>query len=175
MNVVPKDFQPMNTWIVDHEGSVWSDTKEPAYLIDESTGRQYWNESKKTVRIKSLLLTFGTPFVHGFASVWNIARRIINLVTFYHFWTPKEGQKSYNFIKRLKDAGDDLLKIATQPLALIGLELAAIYGIFNPYDGRKLYATIERAQYGTFLLAPCFQPNPKQHAFGGDPTKQNAY
>ncbi|MBS4171388.1 hypothetical protein NEOC95_002136 [Neochlamydia sp. AcF95] len=61
------------------------------------------------------------------------------------------------------------------PVALVGLELAAIYGIFTPYNGRKLYASIERAQYGKFTLAPCFQPGPTCHASGGNPQKRDAF
>jgi hypothetical protein len=47
--------------------------------------------------------------------------------------------------------------------------------VFAPYDDRKLYASIERAQYGHFILAPCFQPDPKSHAFGGDPKKEAVF
>jgi hypothetical protein len=87
----------------------------------------------------------------------------------------KDCDRQYSFQERLKDAGKDLLRVVTTPIALVGLELAAIYGIFNPYDGRKLYASIERAQYGNFILAPCFQPDPRYHALGGDPAVRNAF
>jgi hypothetical protein len=101
---------------------------------------------------------------HPFASVFNIAYRIFKLVTFSHFWVEKKsevnesGEREYNFKARLTDAGQDLLRIVATPVAIIGLELVAIYGLFRPYDGRKLYASIERATYGNGMLAPCFQP-----------------
>jgi hypothetical protein len=69
-----------------------------------------------------------------------VAYRILKLVTLSHFWMPQEG--TYSFKARLKDAGIDLLRIVATPVALVGLELAAIYGTFNPYDGRKLYARL---------------------------------
>lgn len=62
-----------------------------------------------------------------------------------------------------------------QPIAIIRLELAVIYGVFRPYDSRKLYATLERAQYGRHILAPCFQPGATNHLFGGDAYKKNQY
>lgn len=62
----------------------------------------------------------------------------------------------------------DALRIIASPIAIAGLELAAIYGIIRPYDGRKLYASIERAEYRNFILVPCFQPDPTSHALGGD-------
>ena len=175
MSVTPSDFQPINSWKPDINGPKWRGSKEPMYLIDETTDRRYWNESEGCVGFKCFLLTFGTPFVHPFSLIVNMAYRILKLVTFSHFWVDKEGETKYDFKARLADAGKDLLKIVVTPLSLVGLELAAIYGIFSPYDGRKLYASIERATYGGCILAPCFQPDPKYHALGGDPTQQNAF
>ena len=67
------------------------------------------------------------------------------------------------------------MRIIATPVSILGLELAAIYGIFQPYDGRKLYASFERATYGNFILAPCFQPDPKYHALGGDINEKDAF
>lgn len=79
-------------------------------------------------------------------------------MTLSHFWIKREGEEKYNFKARLIEAGKDLLRIVASPIAIIGLELAAIYGLMRPYDGRKLYATFERAIYGNALIPPCFQP-----------------
>lgn len=174
MNVVLRDFQPINQWKVDLEGEkYWDGTAQD--LIDQTTGRRYLNESEGVVTFKCFLLTLGTPIVHTIESVKRVAYRIMNFVTLAHFWRPKNGEQSYSFKSRLKDASADLLRIVTQPLAFVGLELAAIYGLFRPYDGRKLYASIERAQYGNFVLAPCFQPNAEEHFLGGDIKEKNAF
>ena len=76
---------------------------------------------------------------------------------------------------KLADAGKDSLRIVAAPFSILGLELAALYGLIRPYDGRKMYATIERAMYGNPILAPCFQPEPERHAFGGDINERNAF
>ena len=60
-------------------------------------------------------------------------------------------------------------------LDIEGYELAALYGCIRPYDGRKLYATIERAMYGDSVLAPCFQPSPTSHALGGDINRKDVF
>ena len=174
MSVNLRDFQPINSWKPDLNGPKYYDGTAQ-HLIDQTTGRKYLNESKGVVGFKCFLLTLGTPIVHTIASVVNVAYRILKLVTLSHFWMTKEGEKSYNFKSRLKDASTDLIRIVTQPIALVGLELAAIYGLFRPYDGRKLYASIERAQYGNFILAPCFQPNAEEHLLGGDINERNAF
>ncbi len=173
-SVTLRDFQPINTWKPDLDGQRWSDG-DPKHLIDMSTGRKYWNESKSCVGFKCFLLTLGTPIVHSIASLANVAYRIVKLISFSHFWITKGSEKSYSFKERLKDAGKDLVRVITAPIVLVGLELAAIYGMFTPYNGRKLYASIERTQYGNFILAPCFQPDPTCHAFGGNPKKRNAF
>lgn len=217
MNVILKDFQPINTWNADLNGAKWTGTDIPAYLIDMTTGRRYWNESKKVVRFKCFLLSLGT-LIHPLASLKNIAIRIYRLVTFAHFREHKFSEctykydgsdeeadikslfgankydvsneeadiislcggnisvkHKYNFTARLLDAGTDLLRIVAVPISLVGLELAALYGILSPYDGRKLYASIERLTYEKYILAPCFQPDPQSHLFGGDRNKQNAF
>lgn len=173
-SITLKDFQPINIWMPDLNGPKWGD-RDPEFLIDTTTTRRYWNESKGSVGLKCFLLTIGTPFVHSIASLVNIAYRIVKLISLFHFWTYKEEEQFYSFKARLEDAGQDVLRIFTTPIAIIGLELAALYGVFTPYNGRKLYASIERAQYGNFILAPCFQPDPRYHALGGDPKKRNAF
>ncbi len=175
MSTILRDFQPYNRWTPKKNGEKWEEDNSPKYLIDQSTGRLYLNESKGVVRFKCFLLTVGTPFVHSIAGICNIALRIFRLVTFYHLRRDKPEEKSYAFTARLGDAVKDLLRVVIQPIAIFGLELSAIYGLFRPYDGRKLYASIERAQYGNFILAPCFQPDPKAHALGGDINKKNQF
>jgi hypothetical protein len=164
-----KDFNPFNKWKVDPYGSDYQDG-QPMYIIDQTTGKRYFNETKGCVRTKCSLLTLGTPFVHSIAAILNLAYRILRLITFYHF---SKDDKKYTFKTRLIDAGKDFLRIVATPFSIIGLELSAIYGIFRPYDGRKLYASFERAEYGNFILAPCFQPDPRYHALGGNVYKRN--
>ena len=140
----------------------------PKYITDGSTGRNYFNESKGFIRFKCALLTVGTIPVHIVTSICNLFYRIFKLVTFKN--------------STLTDAGKDFLRMiaSASGIAIVSLELAALYGLLRPHDGRKLYATIERAVYaddmylfGHNRLAPCFQPDPKKHLFGGDPDQPN--
>jgi hypothetical protein len=173
MDVTWKDFFIFGSWIVDQEGIKY-DSGEPAHLIDQTTGRKYWNESRSTVWCKCVLLTLGTPFVHPIAGVANIAYRIFRLVSLSHF--SSEESKTRSLKQRCVEAGKDVLRIGLTPFAVVALELAALYGaLIRPYDGRKLYASLERALYGDFVLAPCFQPNPTRHLAGGDPNKKGSF
>jgi len=178
MGIMLRDFQPINNnWTPDVDGPKYCcqcHEGKPQYLIDGTTNRKYLNESRGVVRVKCALLTLGTPIVHAVASIVNVAIKMFKLLTFSHFRAEKN-EKPYNFQARLASAGIDLLRVIATPLSLVGLELAALYGLFRPYDGRKLYATIERATYGRCVLAPCFQPSPQFHAFGGDINSRDAF
>jgi hypothetical protein len=160
------NFFPINDWKTEEDGKKWlrkwlpneSDEAEydgkPKYLIDSSTGRSYLNESRNFVRFKCFGLALATPFVHAVAAVCNIAYRALILISFYPFW--KDTKQSLG--SRMTDAGKELLRGALTPIAYVGLELAAIYGILNPYDGRKIYSTLERETYqGHFTFAKCFK------------------
>ena len=158
------EFQLVNKW-----------THKDKSVVDETTGRLYLNDSEGTVRFKCLALCVGTPIVHLVAGVLNIAYRVIRLISGFHFWKTVKDEREYDFEVRCEDFKMDVLKIVANPFALIGLELAALYGIFMPYDGRKLYASIERSVYGGAVLAPCFQPNAQKHLFGGDINTPNVW
>ena len=177
MDISIRDFQPINIWKPDLNGEKYHGYHcgEARFIVDQTTNRRYLNESEEVVGLKCFLLAFETPFVHPIASIVNIVYRILKLATLSHFWVKKGDETKYNFKARLADAGKDLLRIIATPVSILGLELAAIYGIFQPYDGRKLYASFERATYGNFILAPCFQPDPKYHALGGDINEKDAF
>jgi len=183
IDVTFKDFYPSNHWEVNQDvdciGDYYyesvedyqNDVRTPKYLIDKTSGRRYYNETENVVRFKCLGACVATPFVHAAASLANIAYRITKLVTFSHFIGKRDALSPTNF----KAAGIDCLRAIFQPVGFVGLELSALYGVLKPYDGRKLYASFERALYGRHILAPCFQPEPTSHLFGGDPNKRNAW
>lgn len=174
-DITLKDFYPINRWKIDNDGPEYDYADGPKNLIDQTTKRNYRNEDLSTVWCKCALLTLGTPLVHSAALVIGITIRIARLITFFDFWKDAPEKEQYDFTARLLDAGGNLLKIIFSPLIFIALEFSAIYGLIRPYDGRKLYASFERLQYGSFILAPCFQPDCDIHLFGGDPKRKNSW
>ncbi len=169
------DFHPFSEWELDYEGGRWKGTTIPAYIIDQHTKRAYWHEPPDIIRSKCFLLTLGTSILHPIASIAMIAFRMLKLVSLYHFWRPNDILETYSLKNRAIQAGGDFLKVIITPLTIVGLQLSAIYGIFCPYNGRKLYATLERFQYERSVIAPCFQPDPTHHFFGSDPSKMGGW
>ena len=162
MSVIFRNFYFNPTWIPDFDEKY--DNGLPEGWPEQLRGRvkfnvpqtadpnpKYLNE-REFVRIECAGLTVMTPFFHPIACITNVAYRILKLATLSHFWSEKDGETKYDFKARLADAGKDLLRIVATPISILGLELAAIYGTFRPYDGRKLYASIERATYGNLIL-----------------------
>lgn len=169
MSLTIRDFIPVNQWHADVLGKKFKETDIPKYIIDSNTGRKYLNETNVTIRIKCLGLAIGTPFAHIPFGALNIAFRTVRVFSWENCCR-KEGEE-YDHSSRLNDG----LRIIGQPFAIIGLECAAIYGIFRPHDGRKLYASLELAQYERSILAPCFHPKPEKHLLGGDINVRDAY
>jgi hypothetical protein len=175
MELTLKDFKPVNHWIPDSKGPNWRYASGSKYIIDGSTGKKYFNEESSTIRTKCFLLILGTPLIHSIASICNIAYRTFKVLTLAELWLRHDEEKPSPLKGRLTLVAADLAKAVAAPLVLAGLCLSAIYGLFMPYDARKLYGALERAEYGGPILAPCFQPNPDSHFFGGDANIKGAY
>lgn len=159
MDIKLNDFKPFfNNWETDKTDEFWPNTQEPKYSIDQSTGRKYLNYSEFNIRAKCVVLAIGTAFLHPLAALANVIYRTVKVVFLTHFWMPKDNEQTYCFKERAIEALIDVARIVVTPVITTTLSIAAIYAVINPLDGRKLYATLERAYYGNAILAPCFQP-----------------
>ncbi len=138
-----QNLRPINDWKI--EGS---------YLVDIKTGKTFENQKKSSLRGKAVGLSLVTPLAHMALAIANIAYRLLRTVSCYHLWKKQDGP--YDFKARSLEMGKDALNLVTQPLALLALEVSAIYMLVSPYNGMKLYDTIEEAQYGRQMLAKLF-------------------
>lgn len=142
--IKPEDFIPSGRW-----------TDDGVYVKDDSSGRLYLNEPLNVTRQKCAALAIAGPTVVLEAAILQIALNVLRTVTFYHFWAHSEGE--YNLKERAISFGLDALRILTAPIAVISMTFAAIFGIINPREGRKLYASIARAQFSTFRETSMYQ------------------
>ncbi len=127
------------------------------FLGDEVEPDQF-NET--IVRLQSLGLAITTPIAQTVLFLYDVAWRFLRLATLGHFWDHKShGSFKDRTIELVKDAGMLVGKVAAFPIALIGLQFAAMYGVYDPKNGSQLYAKIERALDGFQYLAPSFQPS----------------
>jgi hypothetical protein len=158
MDVCRADFNLVSEWKIERSGPKCVDCGAPLYVIDKATGRRYSNESKLAISLKCASLALLTLPFHALGAIVVVAYRIIKAISRF-----LPSRKLHHFSARYTAAGKDLAKAVAAPLAVIGLEAAALYGIFRPLNGRKIYATLERATYKDSVLAPSFQPDQSHH------------
>ena len=150
-NISLSDFNIWSEFELDSESGCFWDDDTPLYILDKVTSKQYWNEDTWVIRTKCFLLILGSPLVH----------LIIGPIS--------------NYFKEDTESTQALFLTILSPLSMALLTFAAVYGLFLPHNGRKLYASLERLLYDDPLLAPCFQPNPESHLCGGDMKTKNAF
>lgn len=168
---IPRDFVPWNQWKIEDlkkPGVItWHDYGvEAKFIVDQTTEKKYLNQPKTNIRAKCCALFIGTfPLQPIFFTIHTILNLIDCASKLMH--------------GRCREGAIGIAKMITRivllPLTLLALQSAALYGIANPYDGRKLYASIERVGLvgerdiiPPFFLAPCFQPDATSHLFGGN-------
>jgi len=139
-----RHFCPLNIW----KNSVfWG-------MQDETTGDVYTDEGRSEKRLKCLSLTLITPVAQPLGLFLNVINRISKIIFILDSCT----LELYPLVGRIKELFVEVIYIALSPIIFLGMEFAAIYGVFTPFNGGKLYASFESLVYGKDFLAPCFQP-----------------
>jgi hypothetical protein len=174
-NLTLKDFQLCNAWVVDENGERCHG--DPKYIIDQTTGHRYRNEEGWILRVDMLSYLSCYAVYDAFGALGCAAFRTLKVLSCSHFWPcieqkyeplnkdvprytieeavePVEEEELLNrntLCSRVNAAGIDVLKVVGAPLIWLGGRLAACYGLVRPYDGRKLYVSFGRLQYGDAL------------------------
>ncbi|KAF3361698.1 hypothetical protein PHSC3_001821 [Chlamydiales bacterium STE3] len=160
------------------------------FIVDTTTKEKYCDDSSMVLRIKCSALFFASFLLQPIGITLNVLNKIGKIVSLAQLWHPTE--EKARFTARLAEFGKDIAIVGTSPLILIGMIFSSFYGAtLSPRDGRKLYATLERLTYSggyqrfpiggedssihNFLLAPCFQPEPKAHLGGGPLGQPNVW
>jgi hypothetical protein len=148
-------FSDKNFYIQPGHFTVWNrwkvttfDVKDTnrSFVVDQTTQDRYLDEPKWKIRCKCIaLLVLGFPF-HVLIAPIQVLKMVFNAIN-----NPDER------------TSHSIARIVTAPFLLLGLGFSSLYGIFDPYDGRKLYASFERLYYHESLLAACFQPSSTHH------------
>jgi hypothetical protein len=159
-------LQPLNNWVEDEQGPVYEDTHTPAYLIDETTGDRYFNETKKTIRLKALAAATVGMISQSIGLVTGVAYRLLRILSFYAFWRNDESPRTFS--SRFNEWLTDIFRVILSPLGIPCLFLTGLYGVIKPHDGRKLHARMEVIFHGHPLVVPCMHPIPYPRIFNND-------
>jgi len=101
--------------------------------------KHYFGLESKALRKKFIQLSFTTLITQTLASTVVIIYELFHAITFCCTLNRRFSSLGERFLS----SGCLLLHIITIPLAIIGMQLAAVYGIANPEGGRKHYAKCE--------------------------------
>lgn len=88
---------------------------------------------------------------------------------------PEQISKKYDIKARCIELAKDIGRIVASIFVVIALTFSALYGLWKPYEARKLISSIALAVCGTNKVAACFAPDPSYHLLGGDINEQNAF
>lgn len=168
MDVCYQDFSLRSTWVPETGGPQWGKNylgshldSGPLFIIEQETGKKYLNQRKTLLRIKLAMVLVTSPVMQILALIRKVFARAVDFLQALTF------RAKNSICANIKHANQSLLLIIAMPLIYLAIELSALYGLFCPLAGRKLYASFERLAGSETFVAPCFQPNPTDHYFGG--------
>lgn len=84
-------------------------------------------------------------------------------------------ESKYDVKERFVEVAKDIARIVASVFVIIPLLASAAYGLWKPYEARKLISSIALAVLGTNEVAACFAPDPSFHLLGGSMDKRNAF
>jgi hypothetical protein len=141
--------------VTDQDGII---TPSRVYSEDVNTGDMYKNEKWDVIAAKCGLVAFGTPLYTLGKMAWHVfdtSMMIIGialetLVEVGRQFACKRFQKGLVEMREglseiAGTLGAGLFEVVSAPIFGLGVEVAALYGIFKPYHGRKFVAMIEKA------------------------------
>ena len=130
-----------------------------SYIEDVATGNLYLDEDRAVVATKCIMIALlGNPIYAVIKEGWHFAKMLLVISTIGIDTIRKLGEqfqedkpKGIDSIcwKAVCETGSALKEgiwgIVSTPFYAVGVELAAVYGIFDQYQGRKWVAAIERS------------------------------
>lgn len=138
----------------------WRKTKY-FFIQHVATGEIYNGDSTKLLRLKFILLALGrTAIDTTIRVIYHLALFVLKGIKllFLSLLTRRD-------VTRLKlEVAQSFLDLFRAPLYGIAMTVAAIYGLYNPYQGRRLYGVLEKGLNRgqsfreKWYTAPCFMP-----------------
>ena len=133
---------------------------------DCSTNELYCGDPYEIIRIKCFLLLIVSSISQSFAILYKMLDLIVKIMTLNAFFSSAYSQ--LDWLQKLNTFLIHILHFLMMPFTIIFLDLALLYGLFSPLDGRKLYSSlfilfyentiIPQRTIPTVSLAPCFRP-----------------
>lgn len=136
----------------------WQKQKRESEFLwhDAYSQESYRGEPLYAIGCKCLALAIVAPVIYTSAAIVNVAFKIHKIILLAPFWMPETRSKPFS--KKITLLLRDLGIVMMTPWIILAIEIAALYGILNPLDGRKLISNFQRLLFGKTLCTPCMNP-----------------
>lgn len=94
-------------WTFDHFNPISKWSLDESWVIDQSTGDEYYDDSTSTIRLKCAALFAASLILQPIGLTLNLLNKIAKIVTLAHLWKPSEEEYEYNFKARIGEWGKD--------------------------------------------------------------------
>jgi len=128
------------------DSSYYEKVAQPAFIIDKSTGHRYLELSsgKANLRARNIKWLCAAPIIFPIKTVARAIANLFLVVSFYHFWAPN---RKSTLSGKLTDTANEIVQIFIRTLFDAGNILCNLYGVFAPYNARKLETSLYRLVY----------------------------
>lgn len=144
------------------------------YIQELKTGNLYFDDPSYVVAMKCFMIFLAMPIYTAGKLMWNVFKTPVDIVAVAIDTFVNMGEKFCSLqlyegcieikegcVQIIKTLGSGLFEIIKAPIFGFGAELAALYGIFKPYHGRKMEGMVENAwQAGASYKGNC-QSSPR--------------
>lgn len=158
INKLDEHGQPRLFDVVDRTSNQVTRTPLLTYVEDVATGDLYLDEEWHVLAVKCTAIALGNPIYALGTEVWYFTKTLLVVVTIAADAIKKIGTQvsqgelstvgatCWEWLTETGSAlGEGIWGIVSTPFFAIGVEFAALYGIFDQYRGRKWIAAIEHA------------------------------
>jgi hypothetical protein len=144
---------------IDSQGQIMYDRNHPdpqyvaefPYVVYDPTGELFIRDPLNTIRVKCVGIALLSPIFSAVRLMRSLYRTVLDTASaasrfFASFFEP-DANTTESRLRVFSDWShrmkDNILKIVTAPMLLIGMELGAMVGIFMPLEGRRIVAMAE--------------------------------
>lgn len=133
-------------------------TTQLSYIQDVSTGDLYLDEEWQVIATKCVAIAIGNPLYAIGTEVFHLTKTmlVVGVVAMdaikkigeniYRAEYQKIGSSAWEWVEETAAAlHEGIWDLLSTPIFALGVELAALYGIFDQYQGRKWVAAVEHA------------------------------
>jgi hypothetical protein len=141
-------------WEPHSKGVTFPGDSKPFFLNDTMTRKRYVNLTDFEIRAKFAKTFFTSPFYHAIPAIANVVFSIFSIVSLKALrmtGIPNAERKA--MVVR------DFKRIILTTLAYVGMQIAIIYGLITPNNGRKVYASLGSYLNEKWMIDPALYPH----------------